>query len=327
MRICISRIDKMGDMILSLPAIKSIKINNPNIFIKLLASENNSRLLNNITYIDEIEVIKTKKNVFSIIKLLYRFRKQRYDFYINLSPTVLSYIFCYFSNSNKKATLIFFSRYKKNNFSKFIIKFFSYCFCNIVKIIDRKKRFKENKDLHQTNMIFELLDQCKIKTHKNVDIDIPLPQDKIQIKNNQKIITIHIPSKWINSFYSEYDFLNLLERLPKENFIYLLTTDESSKKVFNEIFNKYLIIDNNNINNIENTNKKIIILDKFNFPNWLKIIYSSHYIITAECGCSHIAAACKVPVNIIYDADNLPEYIYKEYAPWNSEHKKFIFGN
>ena len=50
MRICISRIDKMGDMILSLPAIKSIKINNPNIFIKLLASENNSRLLNNITY-------------------------------------------------------------------------------------------------------------------------------------------------------------------------------------------------------------------------------------------------------------------------------------
>ena len=124
MRICISRIDKMGDMILSLPAIKSIKINNPNIFIKLLASENNSRLLNNITYIDEIEIIKTKKNVFSIIKLLYRFRKQRYDFYINLSPTVLSYIFCYFSNSNKKATLIFFSRYKKNNFSKFIIKFF-----------------------------------------------------------------------------------------------------------------------------------------------------------------------------------------------------------
>ena len=38
MKICISRIDKLGDMILTLPVIKSIKIQNPNSTIHILAS-------------------------------------------------------------------------------------------------------------------------------------------------------------------------------------------------------------------------------------------------------------------------------------------------
>ena len=32
------------------------------------------------------------------------------------------------------------------------------------------------------------------------------------------------------------------------------------------------------------------------------------------------------PVNIIYDADNLPDAIYNEYSPWKSHHKKFVFN-
>ena len=35
---CISRIDKMGDMILTLPVVKSIKIQNPKLEIHVLAS-------------------------------------------------------------------------------------------------------------------------------------------------------------------------------------------------------------------------------------------------------------------------------------------------
>ena len=49
-------------------------------------------------------------------------------------------------------------------------------------------------------------------------------------------------------------------------------------------------------------------------------------MITPECGCTHIAAACKVPVNIIYDPKNYPEAIHKEYSPWKSKYNKFVFG-
>ena len=59
---------------------------------------------------------------------------------------------------------------------------------------------------------------------------------------------------------------------------------------------------------------------------WIKVIYSSSTIITPECGCSHIAAAYKIPVNIIYGPKNHPEAIHKEYAPWKSKYNKFVFG-
>ena len=40
-----------------------------------------------------------------------------------------------------------------------------------------------------------------------------------------------------------------------------------------------------------------------------------------------MSAACKVPVLIIYDSNNLPEAIYKEYHPWKSEHIKLVFDD
>ena len=53
-QICISRLDKMGDMILSLPIIKTIKLANPNTKIFVLASQNNVKVLKNLSYIDKI---------------------------------------------------------------------------------------------------------------------------------------------------------------------------------------------------------------------------------------------------------------------------------
>ena len=57
MKICISRLDKMGDMILSLPAIKAIKVANPNIYISVLASSQNAKVLKGLDYIDKINII------------------------------------------------------------------------------------------------------------------------------------------------------------------------------------------------------------------------------------------------------------------------------
>ena len=53
-KICISRIDKMGDMILTLPVIKSIKIQNPGSEVHVLASVHNAKVLKNIKYVDEV---------------------------------------------------------------------------------------------------------------------------------------------------------------------------------------------------------------------------------------------------------------------------------
>ena len=70
-KICISRIDKMGDMILTLPVIKSVKIQNPLLEIHVLASTYNAKVLNNIKYVDKVLFCVFFQNL----------KKRRHSFY------------------------------------------------------------------------------------------------------------------------------------------------------------------------------------------------------------------------------------------------------
>ena len=314
----------MGDLILSLPAIKSLKDNNNNnIEIDLLCSEKNYKILHNLQYIDNKIEINTRLGT----KNLKIIRKKKYDLYINLSPTYLSYFLCFFSRSNKKATLIFTSRYSNFFFSKFFIRILSNIFCDHINLVQRYTRLKNNKEVHQTSMIFELLNKCNLKHSLNQEININLPNKKIKSRNNQKILTIHLHSKWINPYYSEEDFFKLLSLIPFKKFRCILTTDNNTKLKFKKIFEKYKVYNNENYEDFIENDEKIIIIENLNYKNWLNIIFSSSFIITPECGCTHIASAAKVPVSIIYDKDNLPEAIYKEYRPLFKNHHKFIFGD
>ena len=85
MKICVSRIDKMGDMILTLPVIKSIKIENPNSEIHILSSKINFKIVKNLRYIDNIYVVKP--SFFSFFIELIKIRKNKYDLFLNFSPS------------------------------------------------------------------------------------------------------------------------------------------------------------------------------------------------------------------------------------------------
>ena len=79
-------------------------------------------------------------------------------------------------------------------------------------------------------------------------------------------------------------------------------------------------INNRNLKEINNT----IIFDNLIFDNWISIINSSDYVITPECGCTHIASLSNSKLCVIYDADNLPNMIASEYAPWKKSYTKLI---
>ena len=321
-RICISRIDKMGDMILTLPVIKSIKTNNPNSVIHVLASKTNEKILKNIKYIDKTILINSDH---SILKNLIELRKIKYDYFINFSPRKKSYFFCFFSNSHNKAIIIFLSRYKRTYLSKFLLKFFSKIFCSTQLIVDRYEKLNKNQDIHQTKMMFDLVKKCKIKHDTNVLIDIDLPKRKLNF-SQKKVVVLHLSEKWINKNYSEKNFIDLILSLFDKNFSVLMTTDNTTRNIFKKIFVKYKVISERDIENIKILKNQALIIDNLKYFSWLKVIYSSSFVITPECGCSHIAAACKVPVNIIYGPYNLPDAIQKEYSPWKSNYNKFIFG-
>ena len=140
----------------------------------------------------------------------------------------------------------------------------------------------------------------------------------LTLEKNKPVCVIHLSSKWINNYYSEDDFEDLLRSLKDKNLSIYLTSDETTKNKFSKIFDLYPVFDDPN-NLLQNT-KDISICNIFNFENWTSLINQADYVITPESGCTHIASLTKCKLAVIYDSDNSPKSIMHEYAPWNKEY-------
>ena len=91
MKIGIIRIDRMGDMILTLPIIKTIKSFDLLVKVNVFASSKNEKVIKNFKYIDKIINIDHNNN----------FNDEKYDLILNFSPGWKSFFICLFYNSHK----------------------------------------------------------------------------------------------------------------------------------------------------------------------------------------------------------------------------------
>ena len=63
------------------------------------------------------------------------------------------------------------------------------------------------------------------------------------------------------------------------------------------------------------------------FDEWINLIDQSNVIITAESGCSHICGLLNKKSIIIYDSQNKPEFIMKEFKPHENKNSIQIKSN
>ncbi len=320
MKICVVRTDKMGDMILTLPVIQGIKRGDKKNIIDIVCSKNNLKVCNKVSSINNIFVFE--KNISRIWNTIGELRKENYDYIYTFSPGWLSIIVSIFSKSKFKSLLILQSRYKSSIFSKLMERVISKLFFNNIKIVNRNSYLKHNKSIYQSNLMHELVKQSGLKVTKNETINDLFKFHKKSFIQKE-ICLIHLSSKWINRYFSEEKFINLLDKLKKIGKNIVMSSDHSSIKVFDKIYKKYKIINNEDFINLKNINE-ILILEQLDFNNWTSIINSSTYVITPECGCTHIASLTNCKLCVIYDADNLPEMIAQEYAPWRKKYTKLI---
>ncbi len=323
MKICIVRIDKMGDMLLTLPVIQGLKKANQKNVIDVICSDNNLKVCRNISIINKIFLLN--KNILNMWRTIRDIRNQNYDYVYSFSPGWKSIIISLFSKSRSKSLLILQSRYKSGISSKLAEKILCKIFFNNIKIIDRISYFKEKKSLNQSKLMQELVSQSGLKLLENEKINnlFRFSKKKYGLKD---ICLIHLSSKWINRYFLEDQFINLIHKLKNTGKNIVMSSDQSSKKVFNKIYEKYKKINNEDFRNLKDIND-ILILENLNFDNWTSIINSSTYVITPECGCTHIASLTNCKLCVIYDADNLPEMIAEEYAPWKKNYTKLKFND
>ena len=315
MKICIERSDRMGDMVLTLPVIQGIKEQNPEAIIHVIASQKNSKICKQFSFIDKIfEKSKLSSSFNNLTKSIIA---EKYDYYFNFSPGWFGLCLGFFSKSKFKSSLILKSRYSSNVFSKLGQIFFSKVFYSLSLIINRFKLLQINKDIHQTNMMMDVVSKSGIAISRKTQTKF-IFNNNFTLNKNKPVCIVHLSSKWINDYYSEENFIDLLKLLNEKNIIIYLTTDETTKNKFNKIFETFDVL--KDPSNIQKNNKSILICNNFNFENWTSLINQADYVITPESGCTHIASLTKCKLAVIYDSDNSPNSIKQEYAPWNKEY-------
>ena len=315
MKICIERSDRMGDMILTLPVIQGIKEKNPQAIIHVIASQKNSKICKQFSLIDKIFEKTTLPSSFSDLKN--SINEEIYDYYFTFSPGWFGLRLGLFSNSKVKSSLILKSRYNSNVFSKLGQITFSRLFYSISLVINRFKLLQSNKNIHQTNMMMDVVSKSGIAINRKAQTKF-IFNNIFTLNKNKPLCIIHLSSKWVNNYYAEENFMDLLKLLSKKNISVCLTTDETTKYKFSKIFNTIDIIENPI--DIEKSKKNILICNNFDFENWTSLINQADFVITPESGCTHIASLTKCKLAVIYDSDNSPHSIRKEYTPWNKEY-------
>jgi len=223
----------------------------------------------------------------------------------------------FFSKSKIKSSLILKSRYSSNVLSKLGQIIFSKLFYSNSLVINRFKSLQENKNIHQTSMMMDVVSKSGITISRKTQIKFAF-NNVFALNKEKPLCIIHLSSKWINDYYSEENFNDLLKLLNEKNLSIYLTTDETTKNKFITIFENFDVVEDPS--NIEKSTKNILICNNFNFENWTSLINQADYVITPESGCTHIASLTKCKLAVIYDSDNSPKNIKNEYAPWNKEY-------
>ena len=315
MKVCIERSDRMGDMILTLPVIQGIKAQNPNAIVHVIASQKNSKICKQSNLIDKIfERTNLSSSLNNLTKSI---RAEKYDYYFTFSPGWFGLRLGLFSKSKFKSSLILKSRYNSNVFSKLGQIFFTKLFYSLSLVIDRFKSLHENRNIHQTNMMMDTVSKSGVAITKKIQTKF-IFNNIFTLNKNNPVCIIHLSSKWINNYYSEEDFIDLLKLLNEKDISVYLTADETTKNKFSKIFKTFDILEDPS--KIQKSTKNILICNNFDFENWTSLINQADYVITPESGCTHVASLTKCKLAVIYDADNSPKSIRKEYAPWNKEY-------
>ena len=287
-KICIIRDDRLGDTILTLPIIQKLRKTYIDSRITLVISSISEELVKKFDFFDNL--IISKNNIETIRKI----NQSKFDLILNFSP-LKKRLYKLFLKSKTKIHLSFQSRYKYKNRRGIQIAFLKLFFHKIYCY----ERNDLNKLCHQTEFMDKLLvSEGVYKSEK---------PNKINLNLGNKLMfdyLIHLSDRWFKSDYGNKDLINLIEILIKTNSKICITTDLYLSNDLEILIDKII------------KNLKLECYIKPSFEKWINLIDQSNVIMTFESGCSHICGILNKKTLIIYDNQNKPDFIMKEYKPY-----------
>ena len=284
--ILVFRTDRIGDLLLTCPSIKTIKEHFPDCKLSIVASEKNFSYAKTFIFFEKVYLFP-KNGILKKIKLFAELSKKKIDYIFVFDGKDRSILISCFLKSQKKVAKIV---NKKQAF-----------FCKLFKIKFSYDIFgKDLNNLHQDllnysdiNKKIENFDYLTHKNNNNFASKIPL----------ENYIQIHLDEKWFSSAYiknyndinpSFEEFSNFIKSLSDKNNV-LITTGILSNNLIErlEINSTEQITKNIFINNIK---ENIVLVKKSSFIDLESILRKTKVLITCHGALTHAAASFNIKI-------------------------------
>lgn len=301
-KIIILRQDRIGDLLISVPFLKTLKYNLKNSVIDIILSGKNQVAKNCIIDFTDSQFILPKN--LKIIPFLFKLRKKHYDICIDL-----------FDNSS--ATSSFLIKYIKPKRSIGLEK-------SNASIYDYVVPLKNKNEYHIIDRIADLLFPFNINPKEQYfSLEYKLPVDAtmfannffyqlIQKDSNKAVLGINIAGSSEAKFWgarNNIDFIKEINKQFPEVVVILFGTNDYSE-ILNEIKTQ--------------TNSRIASQTK-NFDEYAAMISLCNFILTPDTSAVHLAACFNIPcicLYTIFDGD-----FGIAWTPYNSPHTLLTVRN
>lgn len=295
MKILITQLGRIGDMVLLTTAIKAVKEKYPDSIIDVISGRNNHQVIKDNPNINKIIIYD--KSPFKLIKTIAEIRKLRYDFYIDFKDhqSTESRFIARFVKSNNK---IGFNGNKKNIFD-----------ISIPSYID-------NAGLHSITRIFNSLKPLSI----SIGETIPRPElftnkesdeyaDSFLNENNiEEFILFNLSAGSKNRMISLNKWDEIIEKIIND-FKIILTYAPSEIAMSKELFarfNKLNLFNSRSINDV------------------ISLVKRTKLLITPNTSLVHIASAFDTPIIAFYNSDDED---YKKFKPLSTKQVVFRYDD
>ncbi len=290
-KILILRIDKFGDMIVTIPIIREIRKKFPHATIDVILGKSNKSLTSNaLMYANS--VLYYDKTLFGLIKLLYRIRKSKYDICIDPldNPSITSGNICYLSNAMNTVGLF------KSNARK-------YTHCIVP---------KDRMQVHIVERTAQILLAFGIDPEvTTLDCEFPLEASIIEHTINilRDTINLHKPVIAVNTTgsvssrtMSEHFALKLYEKLIVKaqmlNAQVLFFGPESEKE---------------KLQSLQKSTGCLIAPFSHSFNEYAAMLKCASLIISPDTSAVHLAASWKRPIICLFCNDNTGTALWTPY--------------
>src|SRR6056297_159331 len=302
-RILLLPYNKIGDMILFTPLLKSIKKQYPKIRIEILAGKVSSSILINNPNVYKIHYLNENLSLISKLFKIIQLRKNRFDLLIDFSRKISLYQYLKILLIKSKIKI---GPHKLNYYEKiFNIKSSQLKKYNILS--------ENRKNKHFSKYFLSLLDKTNIKKPTSIKLELYFNEKnkskpkKFLSKLKQKLIGINIDGRTAQRTLKNEDIKEILPKLINNNTDYqiVIIYKKIRKKLFSEIKSKYP--------------NKVFLYPKTNSIHEIAyLIKNLSLIITPDTSIVHIASALKTKLLAIY---SLNEGNYIRFHPINTTYK------